>query len=217
MENEPGPAIKKVLRWQVAVKHWSQVSGGKDNLLINQIQNMLGPSTFDMEALLFYFRMDMGEIPHAIKKNGRQIAFNRGTGRPVLGKSGDLVRAEKSMIAQMQLQARGQRLTKPFEGRLWVMAHFYFPHERYYTKTGQVSETLPDLSNLLELPQDCMQPVKVCKTGQRKGRTIRNGAGIISNDSHIDSLDGCRRLPGESYRLEIFLMRYKGHEPNPIK
>lgn len=169
-------------------------------------------ATLSLEDLLFFFSMELDERwGHQVKKNGRNIFFNKKLGRSILTQSADLERAQSELIANLQLQARSQQIYKPFEGRLWMMAHFYFPRDRYYTKGGEISETLPDLSNLLELPQDCMQPPKVIKTGKRAGRTVRQGANIISNDSHIDSLDGCRRLPGNGYKLELFLLRYRGH------
>jgi Holliday junction resolvase RusA-like endonuclease len=58
----------------------------------------------------------------------------------------------------------------------------------YYTKTGERRRTLPDLSNLYEMPQDCLQT-----------------AGIIDNDTDIISHDGSRRLPGVENRLEILI------------
>jgi hypothetical protein len=151
----------RTFRWEVALRHHQEINGltAKPNIPIN----------VDASRMLFYFKMEMGDTPHGIKKNGRQIAFNSKLNRPILGKSGDLVRAEKSLIAALRLQAQQQRVTKPFEGRLHLIALFYFPRSKYYTAAGEISETLPDMSNLLELPQDCMQSEKLCKTGKRKG------------------------------------------------
>ena len=51
---------------------------------------------------------------------------------------------------------------------------------------------MPDLSNLYQLPEDCLQQ-----------------AGIIENDNLIESHDLSRRLHGPQNELEIFILRFQ--------
>lgn len=213
------PAIKKIYRWQVAVKAWQQMTHNIEaDILCKYLAQTLSIGQFSLDSLLFYFRYD-SMSPHGIKKNSKNITFNKFLGHSVLTKSAQFEKTQSELIGALTLQARTQQIREPFQGRLWLMAHFYIPESRYYTKSGQVSETIPDLTNLLELPQDCMQQPRIAKSGKKTGKIVRKGAGIITNDSHIDSTDGSRRLPWdqESYRLELFLMRYPGHNGKPSR
>lgn len=128
---------------------------------------------------------------HLSKKNGRDILLNRKTGRRFPGKSRRLIKAEELLILEMKSQANTQGLTAPLTRRLWLEARFYFPNNEYYNKDGSINRNLPDLSNLYELPQDCLQ-----------------SAGVIKNDTQIDSHDLSRRLPGGEYRLELYLREH---------
>lgn len=60
---------------------------------------------------------------------------------------------------------------------------------------------MPDLSNLIELPADCLQ-----------------SAGIIENDTDIVSFNGTGRFPGKQNELEIEIYVIQdglwGHVPN---
>ena len=75
------------------------------------------------------------------------------------------------------------------------MFRFYF--KNYYTKPKRKADpirrslTLGDLSNLYQLPEDCMV-----------------SAGILENDAYIISHDGSRRLPSPNGKdfLEIFVI-----------
>ncbi len=68
---------------------------------------------------------------------------------------------------------------------------FKFIFNDFFTKKNEQRRTLPDLSNLVQLPEDVLQK-----------------AGIIQNDSQIMSLDGSRRLPGSSNYLEIYIWKF---------
>lgn len=130
------------------------------------------------------FTLEVGR--HIPKKNGRPI-FKAGS-RPFLGKSTELRHAEQRMTADIARLYGGEILNK----RLWVIMHFYFPKDVYFTQKGEISKNLPDLSNLYELPQDCLTK-----------------AGVIADDTLIDSHDLSRRLVGDRYKLEIFILEYK--------
>lgn len=147
----------------------------------------------DKRNVLLRFRIDVNS--HVTKKNGRTIFKNRRTGQLFPGKSADLVNAEKLISYHILEQAHAQGFKETIDKRLWCIFHFIFPQEKYYTKKGTISEKLPDLSNLYELPQDILQ-----------------STGVIKNDSLIDSHDGSRRLPGEAYRLDIYLCEYSVKE-----
>lgn len=143
---------------------------------------------FDIERLIACFNIDVQS--HVIKKNSRPI-YRRGA-KVFLGKSKELVNAEKAMTLNLRSQANIQGLKEPIKGPLWVIMHFYFPRERFFTKQKQISRILPDLTNLMQLPEDCLVE-----------------AGIIEDDSQIHSVDLSRRLPSHEYRLEIFLLKYQ--------
>lgn len=120
---------------------------------------------------------------HVSKKNNRPI-FGRGE-KKWIGKSDRLKKAEafltlifKSVVARSS--------TAPLKGDIHATFRFYF--KDYFTKDGHRSKRLPDLSNLIQLPEDCLQT-----------------AGVIENDTDIVSLDGSGRFPGDDNRLEIEL------------
>jgi Holliday junction resolvase RusA-like endonuclease len=127
---------------------------------------------------------------HVVKKNGRPI-FRGRTGRPFIGKTDKLKSAENILINEFYKVAREKRhqiLSQP----LWAIFHFYYPMNQFYTQKAEISKKMPDLSNLYELPQDCMQR-----------------AGIIRNDSQIKSHDFSRQLPGDRFELEVILQPYQ--------
>lgn len=156
---------------------------------------------FSMDRLLATFSIDVQS--HVVKKNNRPImqAFRPGGGRrPLIGKSAKLVSAENHLSLEIKRQAVRQQLVSPLKCRLWVIFHFYFTEDAFFChdKKGnplkdKVQLTLPDLSNLYELPQDCLQR-----------------CGVIYNDSQIESHDLSRRLVGPKNKLEIFILRYEG-------
>lgn len=89
------------------------------------------------------------------------------------------------------LKARRETSYKlPIQGPVSACFRFFFSD--FYRKDGKQRENLADLSNLVQLPEDCLQK-----------------AGIIFNDRQIFSLDGSRRLPGSETALEIWLWEIK--------
>lgn len=147
---------------------------------------------FSVQKLLAHFDIEIEK--HVVKKNNRPIWRGR------IGKSKELIFAEDFLRRAFRTQANHQEITEPLTGPIWVIMHFYFTTDRYYIKqskrkedaNGKIrSRKLPDLSNLYELPQDCLQ-----------------AAGIILDDNLIESHDLSRRLVGENNRLEVFILRY---------
>lgn len=67
---------------------------------------------------------------------------------------------------------------------------FYFPKTVYFTKKGERNQKLPDLSNLYQGPEDCLQKMQ-----------------IINNDNQVISHDGSRRawINDSQYWLEIVI------------
>ena len=125
------------------------------------------------------------------KKNNRPIWRGR------IGKSKDLLNAEKYLIAAFKSRKNELRIPT-LKGDLWVIFRFYF--KNYHTKDGRRSERVNDLSNLYELPQDCLQ-----------------AAEVIENDSDIVSHDRSRRLPGKENAIEIEIYQFKEFDRLPTQ
>lgn len=140
-------------------------------------------SKFNLDDLLVMFSIDVES--HVVKKNNRPIFRGR------IGKSEKLRSAERHLTISLRSQGNKQGLYNPINEPIWAVFMFHFPREVYMTKKGVISEKLPDLSNLIQLPEDCLQD-----------------AGIIKNDTLIHSLDLSRRIIGPSYKLEIFILKY---------
>lgn len=118
--------------------------------------------------------------PH-IKKNSRVIMRNFRTGKPFLGKSTKLRNAEKFTTLSIRSQKNQQKLKK-IDFEIIVKFSFYLPTKR-----------LPDLSNLYQLYEDCLEK-----------------AGVIENDKLIAGHDGSRRyLDRERPRIEIEIFKLK--------
>jgi Holliday junction resolvase RusA-like endonuclease len=122
---------------------------------------------------------------HATKKNKYRIGNRR------MFKDSRTLWYEEIVLLELRARALRVRLNEPLTGYLWAMFSYYFPRDVYFTKKGQMSGRLPDLSNLHEGIQDCLQKAK-----------------IIANDRLICSHDGSRRLVGEEYLLEVTLFRF---------
>lgn len=143
---------------------------------------------FSLDKLLCYFTIPV--IKHVSKKNGRKIFVNRATGRLFPSKGKDLRSAENSLQIAFKSQMQAFNITYPIDERIWAIYFFHFETDSFFTKKGQISRKLPDLSNLLELPSDCLTQ-----------------SGVISDDTLIDSFDLSRRLVGAQTKLEVFLLR----------
>jgi len=100
----------------------------------------------------------------AVLKNSKQI-INIG-GKPRLIPSTKARKAKENAVAELKVQHTGEPVDKP------IAVKFTF-YGAWKIGAGNV----PDLSNLLELPQDAMQ-----------------AAGVIADDRLIESLDGTIRV-----------------------
>ena len=101
-----------------------------------------------------------------ILKNGKQISRNRKTGKTFLRSSDRVQKQKAGAIVQFQFQHKGD----PVECQVAVKMTFYGAWKR---GGGNV----PDLSNLYQFYEDTME-----------------SAGVIVNDSQIESHDGSRRV-----------------------
>ncbi len=136
-------------------------------------------------STLFYAKFS---VPgHVVKKNNRPI-FKRGA-RAFLGKSPRLISAEDYMLMMIKRAGHEQGLTQPITSYISASFRFYFSD--FHSKKKVMRKTLPDLSNLVQLPED-----------------VLTKAGIIEDDRLIMSLDGSRRLPGLIDVIEITLTRF---------
>lgn len=122
---------------------------------------------------------------HGIAKNSRQIYKNKSTGRSFVGKNAKAKKIENYLIDQFIKHKTGPT----FEGKVWAIFLFHF--ENFHTKKGPMSLRLGDLSNLYQMPEDCLQK-----------------AGIIKDDALIMAHDYSRKLPGKNNELEVFLFDY---------
>jgi Holliday junction resolvase RusA-like endonuclease len=126
---------------------------------------------------------------HAIKKNSREIHRNWKTGQPFIGKNQKLTVAENILLTKLIYMRNKHRIFEPISEDIQVKFIFYC--KNYYTKKNERSKNLPDLENLISLPQDCLQKAE-----------------IILNDRLIQSLDGSRIKPGEENRLDIEITKF---------
>ena len=134
---------------------------------------------------MILFRCKLSLDHHAIKKNSREIMRNR-DGRPFLGKSRDLAIAEQILIRKLMIEKYKAKMQDPITCDIQIS--FIFGFKNYFTKKGERNKKLGDLSNLYQLPEDCLTK-----------------AGIILDDNQIQSHDGSRRLPGDENYLIIII------------
>lgn len=126
---------------------------------------------------------------HSSKKNEKEP--RRRGNKTFIGKSDRAKQAEDWLILKLRSEKLKQRIDTITDD-LNAKFTFYFPESVYYTKKGDRSKKLPDISNLYELPQDVMQKIQ-----------------IIENDTQICSHDGSRRAVSHdnNYYLEIELTK----------
>lgn len=154
--------------------------------LMTSLQGRLN-NIFNTNDALFYAKIDVEK--HVVKKNNRPVFNNKYTGRAVMGKSKELVHAEKHLILNFKSLANAQKIYEPYKGPVHVMFLFHFAN--YYDSKKKRSSRLPDMSNLYQLPEDCLQL-----------------AGVIENDNQICSHDLSRRLPAIKNYLEVFIFKH---------
>lgn len=131
-----------------------------------------------------------------VKKNRREIHVNRATGQRFIGKSKDLVAAEFVMEREMNwAKGAAKSLKDAIVEDVWVIMHFHVTPEQWFVKgganKGHERKTNPDLSNLYQLPEDCLQ-----------------SSGIIDNDRLIKAHDWSRVVLSDKCALEIWIVAY---------
>jgi Holliday junction resolvase RusA-like endonuclease len=162
---------------------------GDEKELLTLLKGRINDQIFNLKAdkILFYAKIDVDH--HVSKKNNRPI-FRAGQ-RSFMGKSQKLRTAEDAMVLQLRSEANKFGVSKPIGSDLWALCLFYFENYNLRKKEKR-SKRLNDLSNLFELPMDCLET-----------------AGIIEDDTQICSFDLSRRLPGDHNMLELFLIKYE--------
>ena len=111
----------------------------------------------------------------AIKKNSKQIYRNKATGRSFIASNPKAKSLEEALVLKLT-SLRMQKRLEPITELVNCRLVFYFPESIYYTKRGEMSKILPDLSNLFEAVTDSLQKSKV-----------------LDNDRLIAGFDGSRR------------------------
>lgn len=144
-----------------------------------------------MSEVLFHIKIP---VPfHGIKKNNKQIAFNKSTGKSFI-RSNDKALFAKKWLNQKLFSERLKQKLDTIQEDVVAEFVFSFPESKFFTKKGLRSKTLPDLSNLYENVQDCLQDAKV-----------------IENDTNIVNHGNSHRRPINDNQcwLEIKLTRPK--------
>lgn len=128
---------------------------------------------------------------HVVKKNGRDIIMNKATGRMFPGKSKELRAAENYLILQFRnfwWRMPGPHTKIDYFVNCKIL--FHFDAKNFFTAKGRVNKNIPDLSNLYQLVEDCLQT-----------------AGVIDDDHFVASHDGSRRVPDTENLLTVELTR----------
>lgn len=113
-----------------------------------------------------------------------------------ISKNRELSVAESVMLQRLHIARLKSGLKEPINQDILVRFSFFF--KNYWTKPRSKkeiprrSEKLGDLSNLYQLPEDCLT------------KSL-----IIRDDCLICSHDGSRRLPGQENGLEIVIYAFE--------
>lgn len=150
---------------------------------------------------LIKFKASFPMPSHFVKKNGRgkTIRKNWKTKKNFIGKSDEAVWAENVLIDRLILAKRQTSQTEIITGDLWLIAIFEFKKEDFFAQTGIRKKTSPNVSNLVQIVEDCLQ---VPKKNSR-------GSSIIVDDDQIRSLDWTRAVAGDSTALHLYLLDYE--------
>lgn len=125
------------------------------------------------------------EVPyHAVKKNNKNIFFNKKTGRSFISSNAKVLLAENDLTKRFYLLKSCETITS----YVHIKMIFTFENGSFFTKKGERNKRLPDLSNLYQIVEDSLQK-----------------AGVIANDHLIESHDGSRRVAGDKTTLEVVI------------
>lgn len=150
---------------------------------------------------LIKFKASFPMPSHFVKKNGRGKTIKRNwkTKKNFIGKSDEAYCAENVLINRLILAKRQMSQTEILSEDLWLIVIFEFKKEDYFAKTGIRKKTSPNVSNLVQIVEDCLQaPKKNSK-----------GSSIIVDDDQIRSLDWTRAVAGDSTQLHLYLLSYE--------
>ena len=134
-----------------------------------------------LEEILFTCKIKVQR--HTVSKNNRQIQKNFGTGRSFIGKTTRQKDGELFLIRAIMAERIKQKRLTIIDKPVQIKLMFYF--NNFFCKSGpnkgNMNKNVPDLSNLYELPQDCLTKARVW-----------------TDDRLVCSHDGSRRLPSST-------------------
>lgn len=135
-----------------------------------------------MSEVLFQCAFDVSK--HFSQKNTKRIFRNRLIQDPK-------EQHHKNYLIQKLIIARlKNKLIEPISCDINLSITFVFPKTVYFTKKGLRNKKIPDLSNLIQGPEDALAK-----------------ASIIVDDTQVIGLDNCQRIAGEAYRLIITITK----------
>lgn len=132
------------------------------------------------------------QVPrHGIKKNGKAIRMNVKSKKRFIGSNDNVLMCEQWLLNRLRIEKLKNHVDC-IDFDVNAKFVFFYPKSVFFTKKGTRSSKVADLSNLYELPQDCLQKV-----------------GILANDSLICGHDGSGRMPidGPNSYIEIILTK----------
>lgn len=135
------------------------------------------------KTILYHTRF---EIPrHFSKKNSKTIL---GRTRKFIGNSKEFKAIEEHILLNLRSPRNHRNFNKPIS--IGVRVVFLLFCENYLTQTGRRNLKLIDLSNSVQIYEDCLEKAE-----------------IIENDTMIESIDGSKRLPWGKNEIEIIIVQ----------
>lgn len=136
------------------------------------------------------FRAFIDVDSHKVKKNGKQAFYDKKTKKAWVKRSDDAIQAQNYLETCLKVERNRQLHGETIHGDVQVTLIFYF--KDYFTDKMRRSKKIPDLDNLFCLPLDAL-----------------TNAGVIADDAAVCSLDGSRRKPGDTNKLEIIITSFE--------
>ena len=135
-----------------------------------------------MSEVLFKCSFDVSK--HFSQKNTKRIFKNRLVQDPKEQHHKNYL-IQKLIIAKLK-----NKLDEPIKCDINLSITFVFPYSVYFTKKDQRSKKIPDLSNIIQGPEDALIKAK-----------------IIEDDTQVIGLDGCQRIAGDKYSILITITK----------
>lgn len=126
---------------------------------------------------MILFRARFQVPKHISKKNQKRAFVNKRTGKGFLVQESKSKLVENWIHQKLNVEKLKQRI-ETITDDIQISFIIEYPKTVYFTKKGHRSNKVLDISNAIQVYEDCLQK-----------------AGIIANDSQICSLDGTRRQP----------------------